>query len=533
MTSNEGQLKPHVSVLISTYNRKRYLPVAVRSVLDQDFQDFELIIVRDGGKPVADALAQFEDPRIRLIDREENRGVAASFNEAIASAKGQYITYLGDDDLWYPNHLSILVRALEENPSYGAAYTDLYKAHCIVREDGSREVLSKNLEISRDFDRLLMFQFNHALHVSLMHRKDIFVQAGGYNESLRVLIDWDLTRKLVFYTDFLHVPTVTGEYYAPICDSDRISVVQRRNTKSFERNVLAIRSTRPPKPWPKVQDLAVTVLADALDAQTQKTIENIWRYSFYPHRIYLPASMSELQNFQTPAANVLGVGIEKNEGLKQHIETILAADDSPFHALVSGDCIFAEQEDVWLEKPLHALMLSTDPLEVFCMSQPPEGGFAYVFRREQIVRLCRMMEANDSDLAKPMKQAGFCVRPPQMHEYPFAFDLRLALAQQMAEQGRWSELQEIYSQMAHRFGNTLWMKTLAAAAQYNNGEYESALAQVQALQAQRPTIAGEILEGKCLRALGEYTRAMECFREVLNKLNAAKNASETRLEVIQ
>lgn len=528
-----GQPEPLVSVLISTYNRTRFLPTAVSSVLNQQFENFELIIVRDGGEPVADVLAPFSDPRIVLIDRDQNRGVACSFNEAIFRARGRYIAYLGDDDLWYPNHLSILIEALEANSAYGAAYTDLYKAHCLVRQDGQREVLSKNLEISRDFDRLLMFQFNHALHVSLVHRKDIFLQAGGYNETLKVLIDWDLTRKLSFYTDFLHVPVVTGEYYAPVYDSDRISVVQRRDTTSFERNVLKIRSTRPPKPWPKVKDLAVTVLSDRVDNGAKNTIENVWKHSFYPHRIYVPGTMQQLQSLQTCAANVFGVGVAGQAALKERIEAVLTADDSEFHALVSRDCVFVSDEDVWLEKPLHGLMLSTDPLEVFCMPQPQGGGFAVVFRREQLVRLCRFMDAGSDDLGAELKNAGFRVRVPELHEYPFGFDLRLGLTERMAKQGRWNELYEIYSQMARRFGNTLWMRMLAASARYNEGRYEAALYDIERLERERSTIAGMILKGKCLRALGDYDRAVEAFQEVLVQLDCMGSPAETYLETVR
>ena len=178
---------PLVSVLISTYNRPTYLAEALESIFRQTYTNFEILLVRDGGLPVREVVGQFDDSRLHFIDRDENHGLPRSFNEALAGARGEYICYLGDDDKFYPHHIALLVDAILKNPEYAAVYSDLYKAHCRVLPDGRRRVLAKNVEISRDFDRMLMLQFNHALHVSLIHRRDLFEQAGRYNENFKFL----------------------------------------------------------------------------------------------------------------------------------------------------------------------------------------------------------------------------------------------------------------------------------------------------------------------------------------------------------
>ena len=93
------------------------------------------------------------------------------------------------------SHVETLVRALETQTDCQAAYSDLYRVYCEVRPGGDRVVLSKHVEISRDFDRFLMLYFNHVLHVSLMHRRDLLDKTGPYTESLNILIDWDITRR--------------------------------------------------------------------------------------------------------------------------------------------------------------------------------------------------------------------------------------------------------------------------------------------------------------------------------------------------
>jgi len=104
MESSTKQHGPLVSVLVPTFNRRRYLKEALAGLLGQTYGQFEAIVVNDGGEPVADVVERFADPRLVLIERRENRGKAASLNQALALASGKYVAYLDDDDLYYPQH---------------------------------------------------------------------------------------------------------------------------------------------------------------------------------------------------------------------------------------------------------------------------------------------------------------------------------------------------------------------------------------------------------------------------------------------
>lgn len=282
-----SQDKPRVSVLMPTYNRPGYIKDAIKSVLAQTLTDFELIIMNDGGVDVGYIIEEFDDPRIRYFNDEVNKGKCHRLNFGLEKARGDYICYLDDDDIYYPHHCQVLVEALEENPQAQAAYSDLYATMFIKEEvTGKRYPLSKFVQVSRDYNRNFMLYYNHTLHVSLMHTKQIAERVGGYNEDVRVLIDWNITRKMSYYTDFIYVPQVTGEYYMPISNSDRISSVQRKNQESYNHNLRKIKSDLPPEPWVYIEKIGIVVPVEDWE-DINGFLSNLYDKTIYPFRLYL------------------------------------------------------------------------------------------------------------------------------------------------------------------------------------------------------------------------------------------------------
>jgi glycosyltransferase involved in cell wall biosynthesis len=95
---------PLFSVVVPTYGRPAYLAEAVASVLAQTLSDFECVVV-DDASPEPPELP--DDPRVRLVPRDENGGPPAARNTGIAAATGRYLAFLDDDDLWCPNRLAL------------------------------------------------------------------------------------------------------------------------------------------------------------------------------------------------------------------------------------------------------------------------------------------------------------------------------------------------------------------------------------------------------------------------------------------
>ncbi len=104
---------PRFSVIVPTYGRARFLEQAVDSVFAQTVTDLECIVVDDAG-PTPVTLA--DDPRLRVIRRSENGGPAASRNTGLAEAKGEFVAFLDDDDLFTPDRLSIALEGLAGAP---------------------------------------------------------------------------------------------------------------------------------------------------------------------------------------------------------------------------------------------------------------------------------------------------------------------------------------------------------------------------------------------------------------------------------
>jgi glycosyltransferase involved in cell wall biosynthesis len=108
-------MPPRVTVIMATWNWSTVLPYSIGSVLGQTVTDFELLVVGDGCTDDSEAVVcAIDDPRVRWINLPRNTGhQSGPNNEGLRQARGEFIAYLGHDDLWLPYHLEILCAALE------------------------------------------------------------------------------------------------------------------------------------------------------------------------------------------------------------------------------------------------------------------------------------------------------------------------------------------------------------------------------------------------------------------------------------
>lgn len=146
-----------ISVIIPLYNKEDGIANALRSVLAQTYQDFEIVVVDDGSTDGSVAVVEtFDDPRIRLI-RQANAGVSAARNRGIEEAKGEYVAFLDADDEWMPGFLAEIVTLQKEFPECKAQATNYVFNSCGVKSPtilrklpfkGERGILTNYFEVA-------------------------------------------------------------------------------------------------------------------------------------------------------------------------------------------------------------------------------------------------------------------------------------------------------------------------------------------------------------------------------------------------
>lgn len=202
-------MDPLVSVILPTRNRPQLLKQAVESALNQTYQNLEVIILNDAGEDLQEILDAFKDKRIVYLKHASQKGVSAARNTALKQAKGFYIAYLDDDDLYYSNHIQTLVQAMQ-NKGYPVAYTDVQD---VIRKNinGSFVVYKKQTRSHALTPDLLLVD-GKIPPLCLMHEKSCLERTGLFDETLTHYEDWDLYIRLSRHFAFLHVPCITSEY---------------------------------------------------------------------------------------------------------------------------------------------------------------------------------------------------------------------------------------------------------------------------------------------------------------------------------
>ncbi len=200
---------PLVSVIVRTKDRPQLLAEALRSLERQVYRQLEIVLVNDGGASPA-LPAELTLPVVR-VELERNRGRAAAANAGLAAARGEYVTFLDDDDLAEAEHLSTLV-ALVGAPQVRAAYTDAaVGVYELDAEQGWRQA-ERRLPYSRDFDAERLLVDNYIPFNTLIAERALAAQAGPLDETLPFFEDWDFLIRLSRLAPLHHLPQVTCEY---------------------------------------------------------------------------------------------------------------------------------------------------------------------------------------------------------------------------------------------------------------------------------------------------------------------------------
>ena len=188
---------PKVSVVIATYNRASFLAETIDSVLQQRFQDYELIVVDDGSTDQTRTLVESYGSRIRYL-YHENRGPSAARNLAVRHARAPWIAFQDSDDLTEPNHLETLYAYANEHPRCGMVFANGAYLSGAQSKRGTIIPMAKSHRLATNGVRLVdLFEKSIVrLQASLISR-EAYDLVGGHDESLRICMDLDLSFRLL------------------------------------------------------------------------------------------------------------------------------------------------------------------------------------------------------------------------------------------------------------------------------------------------------------------------------------------------
>lgn len=172
-----------ISVVIPLYNKEKQIAKTLKTVLDQTFQDFEIVIVNDGSTDNSVAeVEKFSDPRIRLI-HQKNAGVSAARNKGIAEAKGNFIALLDADDEWKPDYLETQMHLATKYPE-----CDVFATNYVFKDNEGKitPAVIRNLPFKEE-DGILTNYFKVAstshpplCSSAVMAHKSVFETIGGF-----------------------------------------------------------------------------------------------------------------------------------------------------------------------------------------------------------------------------------------------------------------------------------------------------------------------------------------------------------------
>ena len=200
------------SLIIPTFNHARFVGAAIDSALAQTVSAFEVIVVDDGSTDETPAVLARYAGRVRVL-RQENRGLSAARNAGLAAAHGTFVSFLDADDVMAPTKLTAQLEVLERSHAIGWTYCDVLMETVVT---GATARASERFGYaSRTLDGWLFPELIHGNFIPAIAplvRRTALEVAGGFDERLTALEDWDMWLRLSLIAEARYTPAVLVTY---------------------------------------------------------------------------------------------------------------------------------------------------------------------------------------------------------------------------------------------------------------------------------------------------------------------------------
>ena len=199
-----------ITVLLPVYNAGPPLAAAIESVTRQTFADYEILIIDDCSNDGSLGIIRgFEsrDPRIRVLAHPKNRGLAATLNEGLSEARGDYVARMDQDDESLPERLATQAGFLDANPNCAVAGSYVYHMGATPARD--RLV---TMPVDADAIAATLPKYNCMYHPATMLRRRTILELGGYREQFKNAEDYDLWLRVSRASALANVPVPLLRY---------------------------------------------------------------------------------------------------------------------------------------------------------------------------------------------------------------------------------------------------------------------------------------------------------------------------------
>ena len=212
---------PRLSVCLPTYNGEAYVVEAVRSVLEQSYTDFELVVVDDGSSDrTLELLQAFDDLRLRIYQNPQRRGIPGNWNVAVGLARGEYVCVFHQDDVMLTDNLARKMALFDTDPSLSLVHSG---AEVVVEAGAPKRVAEWREKAEADFVedgeayfRKLLLHGDCICAPSVIVRREQLAALGGFNETLGYTCDYEMWMKLCVEgrVGFIHDTLVRYRWHA-------------------------------------------------------------------------------------------------------------------------------------------------------------------------------------------------------------------------------------------------------------------------------------------------------------------------------